>query len=791
MSSSSSSNLGEGQPKNVPDTPEANVPKLPQEASLDATRDYEATRNGPDADFGSLPKELLENSRNGTEQKIGKYVLRGELGQGGMGVVLKALDPDLNRVVAIKFLNRNLLQSSIARRRFQREARAVAAISHPNVLTIHSVEEQNGIPYLVMEYVAGQSLKEYIQTKGKLETVEVIRLSAQIAQGLAAAHAQGVIHRDVKPGNVMLHDGATRVRLMDFGLARVAFDNADLTSHDHTVGTPAYMAPEQIRGDAVDARADLFSLGCLMYAMLTGHSPFHGRTPAETVHRITSSEPPLLSDFDSSVPPVLADIIQRLLCKDPQGRYQSAFEVSDVLKRLLQQLNQTPTDEMDEFLHSRGVELPKLASNPPNQAAQRWLSGIVLIVVVIGLGAVGWNWFTNGKPRSPIDDANRPNSSPTGNPSHAQSVGAQKLASQELLKEISVSRNGTARCATLSEALALAAKDCTITVLDEGPYDEAIEITGERFQGLSLVASKSAQWRLPSNKRGAVLALHDVSNVTVRGFVLETSDRKDQAVLLSGALNNIVFDTVRFQQTAKSGGTPLVEAVFKADFDAINLQPVTFRGCDFAADGLSIHWSGGDTGAWPLNLENNHFTGTTTLISLGSSCRHVRMVGNVFVGGINAININFKSWPADAQIEILNNTFVKPRFWLGFVTSTAFGPQDSAAVPMQNPASRVMNNLILGGERVQGNDGQIEQALTQWKFAANCWEREASTRDNAGWNGRLSELKDSVGLQNRDDPHDPNYLVPEENSPLLSEGVGGDLPAYIGARGRRENARSP
>ena len=790
MSSSSSSNLGEGPSEDVPGTPEANVPKPPQEGSLDVTRDYEGTRIGLDADFGSLPKELLENSLSGTEQMIGKYVLRGELGQGGMGVVLKALDPDLNRVVAIKFLNRHLLQSAIARRRFQREARAVAAISHPNVLTIHSVEEQNGVPFLVMEYVAGQSLKEYIQTKGKLEAVEVIRLSTQIAQGLAAAHAQGVIHRDIKPGNVMLHDGATRVRLMDFGLARVAFDNAELTSHDHTVGTPAYMAPEQIRGDAVDARADLFSLGCLMYAMLTGHSPFHGRTPAETVHRITSSEPPLLSDFDSSVPPVLADIIQRLLCKDPHGRYQSAFELADVLKRLLQQLNQTPTDEMDEFLHSRGVARTKLGSNRPNQAAQRWLAGIFLVAVAIGLGAVGRNWFTNGEPQPPIHGANRFNPSPTGNPSNAQSVGAQKSASQELLTQISVSRNGTARCATLSEALALAAKDCTITVLDEGPYEEAIEITGERLQGLSLIASKPAQWRLPSSKRGAVLAIHDVSNVTVRGFVLETSDRRDQAVLLSGALNNIVFDTVRFQQTAKSGGTPLVEALFKAGQDAQDLQPVTFRGCNFAADGLSIHWSGGDTGAWPLHLENNHFTGATTLISLGHSCRQIRIVGNVFVGGINAININFKSWPADAQVEILNNTFVKPRFWLGFVTSTAFAPQDSAAVPMKNKASRVMNNLILGGERVQGNDGQITQALTEWQFAANCWEREASTRENAGWSGRLSELKDSVGLRNRDDPHDPNYLVPEENSPLLSEGVGGDLPSYIGARGRRENARS-
>ncbi|MBC8114108.1 MAG: serine/threonine protein kinase, partial [Candidatus Saccharimonas sp.] len=270
--------------------------------------------------------------------RLGKYEIQGQIGRGGMGIVWKGFDPDLRRTVAIKVLSPHLAQSPVARRRFQREARAAAAINHENVLTIHSVEEQGETPFLVMEYVAGQSLKEYITERGKLGAIEVIRLSAQISQGLAAAHVQGVIHRDVKPANVMLHEGATRVRLMDFGLARVAFDNADLTSHDHAVGTPAYMAPEQIRGHDIDARADLFSLGCVMYCMVAGQSPFHGRNHAETIHKILDLVPARLHDVDPSVPLVLSEMVEKLLKKDPNERYQSAFEVAETLCRLLAQL---------------------------------------------------------------------------------------------------------------------------------------------------------------------------------------------------------------------------------------------------------------------------------------------------------------------------------------------------------------------------------------------------------------------------------------------------------------------
>jgi len=310
----------------------------------------EATRIWGDPDVHASPTEIVLEKSAGSvsanpKERFGKYLVEEVIGHGGMGVVLKARDPDLNRLVAIKILGTHLAYSATARRRFLREARAVASISHPHVLTIHSVEEHENTPFIVMEYVSGQSLKEYVNSKGRLDSHETIKLTAQIAQGLAAAHAQGIIHRDVKPGNVMLHEGATRVRLADFGLARVTFDNSELTSHDQSVGTPAYMAPEQVRCEEIDARADLFSLGCVVFFMLTGRSPFQGRSSGETMTKIIEEKPPRLKDINSEVPSALSDIVDRLLQKKPGDRYQSAFEVAEECSRYVAQLNQAGTDE--------------------------------------------------------------------------------------------------------------------------------------------------------------------------------------------------------------------------------------------------------------------------------------------------------------------------------------------------------------------------------------------------------------------------------------------------------------
>ena len=195
--------------------------------------------------------------------RMGPYEILEVLGRGGMGVVLKARDPGLDRTVAIKVLTPALAHGANARRRFAREARAVAAVGHEHIVAIHAVDEFRGLPYLVMQYVPGRSLQERLDASGPLEVREILRIGTQAARALAAAHAQGVVHRDIKPANILLENCVERVKLTDFGLAR-AIDDASLTQSGVIAGTPQYMAPEQARGEPVDARADLFALGAAL-----------------------------------------------------------------------------------------------------------------------------------------------------------------------------------------------------------------------------------------------------------------------------------------------------------------------------------------------------------------------------------------------------------------------------------------------------------------------------------------------------------------------------------------------
>src|SRR5262249_10648625 len=229
--------------------------------------------DGPEGEESS-PLDFLEPSAEPDHLgRLGPYEVLEVLGQGGMGVVLKGFDEALQRPVAIKLLAPVLAVSGAARKRFAREARAAAAISHEHVVPIFAVDTCNGLPYLVMPFIPGLSLQERLERDGPLELEEILSIGLQTASALAAAHAEGLIHRDVKPANILLENGVERVRLCDFGLAR-ALDDAGLTQSGMLPGTPAYMAPEQARGEPLDARADLFSLGSVLYAMCTGRSPF-------------------------------------------------------------------------------------------------------------------------------------------------------------------------------------------------------------------------------------------------------------------------------------------------------------------------------------------------------------------------------------------------------------------------------------------------------------------------------------------------------------------------------------
>jgi serine/threonine protein kinase len=287
---------------------------------------------------------LKPANKEGVLGTIGPYEVLEVIGRGGMGVVLRAVDPKLNRVVAVKALLPELAANPNSRRRFLREAQAAAAISHPHVVTIHAVddthEDANGKPvppYLVMECVVGQSLQQKLDRVGTLRLAEILRISRQIGDGLAAAHKQGLIHRDIKPANILLENGVERVKITDFGLAR-AIDDITVTRTGEVCGTPQYMSPEQACGERVDHRSDLFSLGCVMYAMCTGHSPFRGDSIAHVIKRVTQDTPRSITDQNPEVPQWLIEIITCLLQKNPEHRFQSAEGLVAILDQHLSRI---------------------------------------------------------------------------------------------------------------------------------------------------------------------------------------------------------------------------------------------------------------------------------------------------------------------------------------------------------------------------------------------------------------------------------------------------------------------
>ena len=303
--------------------------------AIAAAREMEATIPSV-----KLPPGLLQPAQQPDSMgRLAHYEVLEEVGSGGMGIVLKAFDTSLRRVVAIKVMAPHLAANAAARRRFVREAQAAAAVAHEHVVAIHAVADQHERPYLAMQFIEGKTLQERLDESGPLSVREVLRIGMQTAAGLAAAHAQGLVHRDIKPANILLENGVERVKLTDFGLAR-AVDDASVTQSGVIAGTPLFMSPEQARGEAVDHRSDLFSLGSVLYAMCVGHAPFRASTTMGVIKRVCDESPRPIRDINPDVPDWLCDIIGKMLSKNASERFASAKEVSEMLGQCLAHLQQ-------------------------------------------------------------------------------------------------------------------------------------------------------------------------------------------------------------------------------------------------------------------------------------------------------------------------------------------------------------------------------------------------------------------------------------------------------------------
>jgi len=306
---------------------------------------------------------------------LSHYKILEKLGSGGMGDVYLAEDTDLERRVALKVLPPELAESEERRARFQREAKAVAALNHPHIVTVHSVEHADGVHFITMELVRGKTLSELIPRKG-LSLAKFLEIAIPLADAVAAAHEKGVLHRDLKPENLMLSDEG-RLKILDFGLAKLKpeagvtgvseLPTESRTGEGKIVGTVAYMSPEQAEGKSLDARSDIFSLGIVLYEMATGERPFRGETPASVLSAILKDTPRTVTEVHPHLPHSLGKIIRRCLVKDPEHRFQTAKDLRNELEELKQ--------EMDSG------ELSRMSTPKEMGAWRRWLVPAIAVLL--------------------------------------------------------------------------------------------------------------------------------------------------------------------------------------------------------------------------------------------------------------------------------------------------------------------------------------------------------------------------------------------------------------------------
>lgn len=419
------------------------------------------------------------------------YEVTDVIGRGGMGLVLKAYDPALKRWVAIKVLAPYLAGDPVARQRFAREAQAAAAVRHPHVVAIHAVREVNGLPFIVMEYVGGGSLQDFLDHQRLPDWRTVARLGAEIAEGLAAAHARGQVHRDIKPSNVLLQTeddshAPGPVKIADFGLARAA-DEARLTRTGTVMGTPMYMAPEQALCEPIDERADLFSLGSVLYVLCTGREPFPAGSPMAVLRSVCDAAPTPVRMVNPDVPAWLAAVIERLHAKRPDDRFDSAAAVAELLRYNLRHPDQPRL-------------VPPPSSGRRRSHRRRWAIPVALLAALLLFGA----WKLAG--------SDRKNDGP-GVKENGIALRATLMGHTGPIWSVAFAPGGL--------ALASGSDDTTLRLWDVTSKQEKARLSGHgsavqsvafAHSGKFLLASSGDgalhQWELPSQKELPPLVTH-------------------------------------------------------------------------------------------------------------------------------------------------------------------------------------------------------------------------------------------------------------------------------------------
>lgn len=722
----------------------------------------------------------------------GRYHLVRSLGEGGMGSVWLARDAELDRDVAVKLLPVERVSSADTVKRFRREAQALARLSHPNIVQAFDVGEHDGRPFFVMEHVAGSNLADRLTAGGPLPPTRAADVGHQVALALAYAHAAGLVHRDVKPGNLILAaDG--RVKLLDLGLARFLQDHlADgtRTREGAGMGTPDYSAPEQFRdARTADARADVYALGCTLYHLIGGRAPFPGSSLGAKLTAHEFADPTPLEELAPDMPLGLALAVRRMMAKRPADRFQTAPDAADALAPYVAGGAST----IGDFRKTAAWDGSQIRSRTVRRrgrwatAAAGLAAGLLIAVLAAAAGQrAGWVRFgdttevAQGAPPEPPKQVEP--TPPQPDPPKAVTPDDPNVLT------VSQRPEGGGKYRTIDGALKDVKPRQTVRVLDDGTYSERILLNvPARHTGVTLEAVRRATLTPPPDSLALVIT--NAPGVTVRGF--HVSGPSTYLCGAGGAVAGLVIDDIDFSGSGPVTCGITIESAALTDGE----PPIRIRNCRFKGIARGIRVSGVDNdlrSAIPsarILISDNRFDEVALFgLTLIGEVRHVHVVGNRF-SQCGSVGILIESLlPKADDILVANNT----------LSDCVSGIRLTPRTPAVNGTRvRVKGNLIRGrgledvwfadnGGVLAGVRGDLDGKLLAgaWSFSHN-WRE--STAGRAGV-GRVPPSPTDVARDRIDgldtDTKSPTFLRPAKGSPLATDGAGKDdptLPRYVGA----------
>ncbi|HEV3311905.1 MAG TPA: serine/threonine-protein kinase [Chloroflexota bacterium] len=697
---------------------------------------------------GSSPLQLPE----GLPQLEG-YAFEAPLGQGGMGLVFAGRDQRTGERVAIKLIAPHLSHDATIRKRFLREVEAVVAVQGPHIIPVRGFYESRDNLYLVMDYLGGGSLQQWIRQHPQRNLEWAVSIGRQVAQGLVVAHAAGLIHRDIKPSNILLDETGTHAWVGDFGLVALLDASEQLTSIGHAVGTPAYMSPEQVRGEPLDHRTDLFSLGCVIYAMIAGDSPFRSANAAAAEWKVTAESPAHLGSVDATIPDRLVAVIDRLLQKDREARFASAAEVDLALSHC--------------FLPACEPTLPYLSEPPPvtprKLMTRRHMALAALAsVIVVAISLIFAFWPSPAAKQAPAMAEAQGRSLAAVGPA---ATTVSQLAVRRV-RRWTVAAGSAADFRSVADALRAAESGDEIVVMDDAQYDGPVVINEPyRLRGIRLRAPRHASLRMShTGGRLATLSIDGTRDVQIQGFRIE-GGHEHHAIEVRGDVAGTELTDLIVAQPAGGlwaalllarGCRGTAESPFVIRTSRISTEKYgVFCGRDDVPDSVE---------AEHVRIEGNLFAGGGTHVHLANAVRNIRIEHNIFRQG-TGLEINLQGKPISDAITVCNNTFYQVSRWI------VFGPDRN------DHRGRAFNNLLIQSVEPIWTDNHAER-VGMWEFDHNVVE-DRTLADKAV-HAPFGERVPHAGV-NSVDADSPHFLKPLSTGRAATGGAGAELPSYVGA----------